>query len=42
MNEHEDNGGVTEARLGEEREGVGVVKKHITKSPIDGNRGGNR
>jgi len=42
VNEHEDDGGVTEARLGEEREGVGVVKKHITKSPIDGDGGGNR
>jgi len=36
VNEHEDNGGVTEAILGEERECVGVVKKHITESPING------
>lgn len=40
MDEHQDNGGVAEPGLREEREGVGVVEELVAEGPVDG--GGRR
>jgi hypothetical protein len=35
VDKHEDNGGITESILGEERKGIGMVEELVTKGPID-------
>lgn len=36
MEEHEDDSHVSEAGLWEKGKGIGVVEKHVTKCPVDG------
>lgn len=40
VNEHEDNGGITETVLGEEGECIGMVEKLVSEGPVHG--GGRR
>jgi len=42
VNEHEDYSRITKSIFGEEREGIGMIEKFITKSPVNSSSRRNR